>query len=110
MGHHPGHIATNINNAFFDVGAASAASRTPDLPLYTFRNRVTGETRQLTDAGRGNVTGLWSDLGRFKTPTLRALAALRRTFTMGSLKRWRRWSGTTRLAWGSCSQMRNGRT
>jgi cytochrome c peroxidase len=29
----------------------------------------------LTDAGRGNVTGRWADLGRFKTPTLRALAA-----------------------------------
>lgn len=26
-------------------------------------------------AGRGQVTGLWTDLGRFKTPTLRALAA-----------------------------------
>ena len=29
----------------------------------------------MTDAGRGNITGLWNDLGRFKTPTLRALAA-----------------------------------
>ncbi len=66
---------TNINDLLFDVGAASAAARTPDLPLYTFRNRQTGETRQLTDAGRGQVTGRWADLGRFKTPTLRALAA-----------------------------------
>jgi cytochrome c peroxidase len=66
---------TNVDNRLFDVGAASAASRTPDLPIYTFRNRATGEIRQLTDAGRGNVTGLWSDLGRFKTPTLRALAS-----------------------------------
>jgi cytochrome c peroxidase len=66
---------TNINNLLFDVGAASAAARTPDLPLYTFRNRQTGETRQPTDAGRGQVTGLWADLGRFKTPTMRALAA-----------------------------------
>ena len=49
--------------------------RTPDLPLYTFRNKMTGETRQLTDAGRDNINGLWSDLARFKTPTLRALAA-----------------------------------
>jgi mono/diheme cytochrome c family protein len=73
--HNSANNGTNTNNAFFDVGAASAASRTPDLPLYTFQNRATGETRQLTDAGRGNVTGLWSDLGRFKTPTLRALAA-----------------------------------
>ena len=60
---------------FFDIGTASAAARTPDLPLYTFQRRSTGELQQLTDAGRGNVTGIWSDLGRFKTPTLRALAA-----------------------------------
>ena len=66
---------TNINNLLFDVRTASAEARTPDLPLYTFRNRTTGETRQLTDAGRGNLTGLWNDLGRFKTPTIRGLAA-----------------------------------
>ena len=29
----------------------------------------------MTDAGRGNVTGLWTDLGQFKTPTIRGLAA-----------------------------------
>lgn len=34
-----------------------------------------GRIRQLTDAGRGQITGLWTDLGRFKAPTLRALAA-----------------------------------
>ena len=66
---------TNINNLLFDIGTASAEARTPDLPLYTIRNRATGEERQLTDTGRGNVTGLWNDLGRFKTPTLRALSA-----------------------------------
>src|SRR5215813_11720495 len=66
---------TNINNILFDDRVASAEARTPDLPLYTFRNKTTGETRQLTDAGQGNITGLWNDLGRFKTPTLRALAA-----------------------------------
>jgi cytochrome c peroxidase len=66
---------TNSNNLLFDIRTASAEARTPDLPLYTIRNRATGEERQLTDTGRGNVTGRWSDLGRFKTPTLRALAA-----------------------------------
>jgi cytochrome c peroxidase len=66
---------TNFNNTLFDINTASAEARTPDLPLYTFRNKKTGETRQLTDAGLGNITGLWDDLGRFKTPTLRALAA-----------------------------------
>ncbi|MET0647690.1 MAG: hypothetical protein ABW208_13825 [Pyrinomonadaceae bacterium] len=73
--HNAANNGTNINNVLFDVRVASAEARTPDLPLYTFRNRATGETRQLTDAGRGNVTGLWNDLGRFKTPTLRALSA-----------------------------------
>jgi cytochrome c peroxidase len=73
--HNSANNGTSVNNLMFDVQTASAAARTPDLPLYTFRNRATGETRQLTDAGRGNVTGLWSDLGRFKTPTLRGLAA-----------------------------------
>ncbi|HKQ75073.1 MAG TPA: hypothetical protein VJ810_15360 [Blastocatellia bacterium] len=73
--HNSANNGTNFNNLLFDVRAASAEARTPDLPLYTFRNKATGETRQLTDAGRGNITGLWNDLGRFKTPTLRALSA-----------------------------------
>jgi cytochrome c peroxidase len=73
--HNAVNMGTNTNHRLFDVRVASPEARTPDLPLYTFRNRATGETRQLTDAGAGNITGRWSDLGRFKTPTLRALAA-----------------------------------
>ena len=73
--HNSANNGTNFNDALFDIGAASAEARTPDLPLYTIRNRATGEERQLTDTGRGNVTGLWSDLGKFKTPSLRALSA-----------------------------------
>jgi cytochrome c peroxidase len=73
--HNSANNGTNMNNALFDIRTASAEARTPDLPLYTFRNKQTGETLQLTDAGLGNVTGLWDDLGLFKTPTLRGLAA-----------------------------------
>lgn len=73
--HNAVNMGTNVNHRLFDVRVASPEARTPDLPLYTFRNRSTGETRQLTDAGAGNITGRWNDLGRFKTPTLRALAA-----------------------------------
>jgi len=73
--HNSANNGTNTNNLLFDIGTASAAVRTADLPLYTFENRTTLERRQLTDAGRGNVTGLWSDLGKFKTPALRGLAA-----------------------------------
>lgn len=73
--HNSANNGTSMGNLLFDIRTASAEARTPDLPLYTFRNRTTGEIRYLTDAGRGNITGLWSDLGRFKTPTIRALAA-----------------------------------
>ena len=73
--HNSANNGTNIQNLAFDVRTASAEVRTPDLTLHTFRHRTTGEVRHLTDAGRGQVTGLWNDLGRFKTPTLRALAA-----------------------------------
>jgi cytochrome c peroxidase len=73
--HSSANNGTNFNDRLFDIGAASSAARTPDLPLYTFRNKTTGEVRQFTDAGRGNITGLWNDLGRFKTRTLRALSA-----------------------------------
>jgi cytochrome c peroxidase len=72
--HNSANNGTNINNTLFDIGTASEAARTPDLPLFTFQN-ASGEIRKLTDAGRGNVSGLWVDLGRFKTPTIRALAA-----------------------------------
>jgi cytochrome c peroxidase len=73
--HNSRNNGTSFNDLLFDSHTASAEARTPDLPLYTIRNRVTGEERQLTDTGLGNVTGLWSDLGKFKTPTLRALSA-----------------------------------
>jgi cytochrome c peroxidase len=73
--HNAVNVGTNANHRLFDVRVASVEARTPDLPLYTFRHRSTGEMRQLTDAGAGNITGRWSDLGRFKTPTLRALSA-----------------------------------
>jgi cytochrome c peroxidase len=73
--HNTANNGTNFNDLLFDIRTSSVDARTPDLPLYTIRNRTTAETRQLTDTGQGNVTGLWNDLGKFKTPTLRALAA-----------------------------------
>lgn len=60
---------------FLNTGVSDASRRTPDLPLYTFMNQATGETVQSTDPGRALVTGRWRDIGRFKVPTLRALAA-----------------------------------
>jgi cytochrome c peroxidase len=44
------------------------------LPRYTFTHTTSGETRTLSDPGRGLISGRWIDLGRFKVPGLRGLA------------------------------------
>src|SRR5262249_58948042 len=54
------------------------------LPVYTFRNRTTGDTVHTTDPGRALITGKWKDIGRFKGPTLRALASRAPYFHNGS--------------------------
>ncbi len=73
------HRVANMGNtaglSVLDIGTADASRRPADLPLYTLRNSATGETRQTSDPGRALVTGLWADIGKFKVPNLRALAA-----------------------------------
>jgi hypothetical protein len=68
IGHHSVPLPINI-------GTADASRRTPDMPLYTLRNKTTGETVQSTDPGRALISGKWNDIGRFKGPILRALAS-----------------------------------
>jgi len=67
-----------------NIGVTDPPRRTPDLPLYTLRRRATGEILQTTDPGRAMVTGKWSDVGKFKGPVLRALAARPPYFHDGS--------------------------
>jgi len=67
-----------------NIGIADGSRRTPDLPLYTLRRPATGETVQTTDPGRAMVTGKWNDIGKFKGPVLRALAARPPYFHDGS--------------------------
>jgi hypothetical protein len=73
------HDSPNVGNHSvalpIDVGLSDPVFRTPDMPLYTLRNRSTGETRQTTDPGRALLTGRWEDVGKFKGPVLRGLAA-----------------------------------
>lgn len=67
-----------------DIGIADASRRAPDVPLYTLRHLQTGDTVQTTDPGRAMVTGRWDDIGKFKGPVLRALAARAPYFHDGS--------------------------
>lgn len=58
-----------------NIGLTDAERRTPDMPLYTLRNKTTGEIKQTTDPGRALISGKWAHVGRFKGPILRGLAA-----------------------------------
>lgn len=82
------HDTPNVGNhsipMALNIGVSDASRRTADLPLYTLRRRATGETIQTTDPGRAMVTGKWNDIGKFKGPVLRALAARPPYFHDGS--------------------------
>jgi cytochrome c peroxidase len=73
------HDTPNAGNhsvvAPLDIGLSDASRRTPDMPLYTLRNKATGELRQVTDPGRALISGKWKHIGRFKGPMLRNLAS-----------------------------------
>jgi len=82
------HDSPNVGNhsvkAPLNIGLTGADQRTPDMPLYTLRNVRTGDFTQTTDPGRAMVTGRWKDIGRFKGPILRGLAARAPYFHNGS--------------------------
>jgi cytochrome c peroxidase len=82
------HDTPNVGNHSLplpiDIGLTDASRRSPDLPLYTLTNLTTGDTRQTTDPGRALVTGRWKDIGKFKGPILRGLAARAPYFHNGS--------------------------
>jgi hypothetical protein len=82
------HDSPNIGNhsvpAPLDIGISDAARRTPDMPLYTLRNKTTRVTVQTTDPGRALITGKWKDISRFKGPILRGLATRAPYFHNGS--------------------------
>lgn len=67
-----------------NIGIADESRRTPDMPLYTLKNKTTGEIVKTTDPGRALLTGKWKDIGRFKGPILRAVASRPPYFHDGS--------------------------
>jgi cytochrome c peroxidase len=73
--HNAPNVGGNSVPLLFDIGVSDAANRTPDMPLYTLRNRVTGATIQTTDPGAALISGKWDDVGRFKVPVLRGMAS-----------------------------------
>ena len=73
--HHTPNVGNHSTSLPLDLGLTTAALRSRDMPLYTFRNKTTGEIMQTTDPGRALITGKWKDMSLFKGPILRGLAA-----------------------------------
>jgi hypothetical protein len=69
-----------------DIGVADPANSlgVSYLPVITLRNIATGETVRTTDPGRALITGKFADIGKFKGPVLRGLAARAPYFHNGS--------------------------
>ena len=83
--HDTPHAGNHSIPAPLDIGLTDASRRTPDLPLYTLRHKLPPfETVETTDPGRALITGLWKDIGRYKGPVLRGLAARAPYFHNGS--------------------------
>jgi hypothetical protein len=82
------HNTPNVGNHSvslpLDLGLSDASRRTPDMPLYTLRQKGTNHTVSTTDPGRALITGKWADIGKFKGPILRGLAARAPYFHNGS--------------------------
>jgi cytochrome c peroxidase len=74
------HSVPNVGNQSldgeFNTGVAEeTVGLDPFLPTYTFTNYTTQVTITVTDPGEGLITGKWADIGKFKVPTLRGMAA-----------------------------------
>lgn len=82
------HDSPNVGHhsvpAPLNIGLTDASRRTPDLPLYSLYCAATGQTIQTSDPGRALITGKCADIGKFKGPILRALAARAPYFHNGS--------------------------
>jgi hypothetical protein len=82
------HDTPNVGNhsvaAPLNLGLADASRRTPDLPLYTLYCTATRQTIETTDPGRALISGKCADIGKFKGPVLRAVAARAPYFHNGS--------------------------
>jgi cytochrome c peroxidase len=71
-----------------NIGISDESRPTADMPLYSLRN-TTGVITKTTDPGRALISGKWADIGKFKGPTLRALAAQPHTSITALQVAWR---------------------
>jgi cytochrome c peroxidase len=72
--HNTPNVGTNSEGRLMDIGVSDEDNRTPDLPLYTFREKASGATLKTSDPGQALFTKRWTHMNRFKVPNLRGIA------------------------------------
>jgi len=80
-------VGNHSVTALFNTGVAELGTR--GLPLFTLAcdsGPLAGSEFKVTDPGRALITGKCADIGKFKVPALRALAARPPYFHDGSAK------------------------
>ncbi|HEU4753774.1 MAG TPA: hypothetical protein VFU47_11760, partial [Armatimonadota bacterium] len=82
--HNTPSVGSRSAPGLMNIGVETLFRRRPEDPLYTFRNKATGEEVNLRDPGQALITGRWADMGKFKVPALRNLAARPPYFHDGS--------------------------
>ncbi len=82
--HDTPNVGTSSRGRMMDLGISSADRAGVELPIYTFRNKTTGEELETTDPGRALITGAWREMNRFKVPMLRGNAVRPPYFHDGS--------------------------
>jgi cytochrome c peroxidase len=85
--HDTPNVGTRSIKGPIGIGSSDASRRTPDMPLFTLRcdgGPHKGQDFQTDDPGRALITGRCADIGEFKVPGLRGLAARPPYFHDGS--------------------------
>jgi hypothetical protein len=82
--HNRPNVGSQSGQVFFNTDVANGTRRPPDLPLYTLLCLPTQTIVRTTDPGRALVTGRCGDIGSFKVPALRGVAARPPFFHDGS--------------------------
>jgi hypothetical protein len=73
--HNAANNGQNVDGRLFDIGASRPELAKPDMAVFTFKSNVDGALVRTTDPGQGIRDGQFAHLNRFKTPSLRGLAA-----------------------------------
>jgi len=81
IGNHSLPVPLNIG-----VGDVDSPLDVSYLPVFTLRNKMTGDIKTTTDPGRAMISGAWKDVGRLKGPVLHGLSSRAPYFHNGSAR------------------------